>query len=160
MTRFQRLLLAIGLFLAIALAISLRLSQAQSQNTGTVTPAVYLHWRTQFKNWGRWGPDDQRGTSNLITASKVLSAVKLVRSGIVVSLAHPVPQHVDAETPPSAVFHRVTNGISDTNTTDNYQVSYHGLTALSHGCFLSFLLRRQDVQRLFRRRQHHAGNRM
>jgi kynurenine formamidase len=131
MERRLKLLLAVGLFFAGALGISLRLSQGQDRSQATVTPADYLRWRTEFKNWGRWGPDDQRGASNLITAQKVLSATKLVRSGIVVSLAHPVPQHSDAETPDSAVFHRVTNGISATNTTDNYQVSYHGLT-LSH----------------------------
>jgi hypothetical protein len=38
---------------------------------------------------------------------------------------------VDPEVPATAVFHRVTNAISATNTTDNYQVSYHGL-GLSH----------------------------
>lgn len=131
MGRRLKVFLAALLFFAIALGISLRLSQGQDRSQGKVTPADYLRWRAEFKNWGRWGPDDQRGASNLITASKVLSTVKLVRYGIVISLAHPVPQHADAETPDSAVFHRVTNGISATNTTDNYQVSYHGLT-LSH----------------------------
>ena len=26
----------------------------------TVTPADYLRWRDTFKNWGRWGADDQK----------------------------------------------------------------------------------------------------
>lgn len=129
MKRGTRLFFVVGLF--FALSLSLRLSQGQNRTSSSITPADYLRWRSELKNWGRWGSDDQRGASNLITPAKVLSAVKLVRSGIVISLAHPVPQHMDAETPAGAVFHRVTNGISDTNTTDNYQVSYHGLT-LSH----------------------------
>ena len=32
-------------------------------------------------NWGRWGDDDQRGTSNLCTAERVAAAAALVRTG-------------------------------------------------------------------------------
>jgi kynurenine formamidase len=109
----------------------LPLAQGQSKSPAAVTPADYLKWRSEFKNWGRWGPNDERGTSNLITPAKVMSASKLVKSGLVVSLSRPVPQAVDPEVPASAVFHRVTNGITETNTTDNYQVNYHG-QGLSH----------------------------
>ncbi len=38
-------------------------------------------------NWGRFGPDDEAGTTNLITARKRLEAAALVRRGIVHSLA-------------------------------------------------------------------------
>ncbi|MCL8206861.1 MAG: cyclase family protein [Actinomycetia bacterium] len=41
----------------------------------------------QLKNWGRWGPDDQRGTTNLITAEAVLRGVRSVQRGKVFSLA-------------------------------------------------------------------------
>src|SRR5712664_3360450 len=51
--------------------------------------ANYERWRTEFKTWGKWGTDDNKGTSNLITPQKVMSAMRLVKSGIVVSLAHP-----------------------------------------------------------------------
>ena len=71
-----------------------------------------------MKNWGRWGADDQRGASNLITAEKSLSATRLVKSGIVISLAHAVPQKVDAEVPEGSVFHRTTESIGDYNTID------------------------------------------
>ena len=57
------------------------------QSGSTVTPADYLRWRTELRNWGRWGPNDQKGTANLITEKKVLEATRLVRSGIVVSMA-------------------------------------------------------------------------
>ena len=33
------------------------------------------------KNWGRWGPDDDRGTLNYLTPDKVAAAARLVRSG-------------------------------------------------------------------------------
>lgn len=39
-------------------------------------------------NWGRWGPHDERGTLNHLTAERVTSAAKLVRTGRCVSLAH------------------------------------------------------------------------
>src|SRR5207253_10133852 len=39
-------------------------------------------------NWGRWGKDDQRGASNLITDAKRKHAASLVKTGTTVSLAH------------------------------------------------------------------------
>jgi kynurenine formamidase len=44
----------------------------------------------QVSNWGRWGPDDQRGTLNLITAECVLRAVTLIRRGAVFNLGIPL----------------------------------------------------------------------
>jgi kynurenine formamidase len=131
MKRYLVILVMSGAFLGWLLGISQRTVTGQTNAPGTVTPEQYLSWKDQFKTWGRWGADDQRGMTNLITAQKILNAAKLVKAGLVVSLAHPVPQQADAEVPASAVFHRTTNGISATGTTDNYQVSYHGL-ALSH----------------------------
>ena len=92
--------------------------------------AQYEQWRTEFKTWGRWAPlgQESRGTSSLITPEKVASAMKLARDGIVVSLAHAEPQTAAADVAPPGVFHRTTNAITDVGTTDNYQVSYHGLT--------------------------------
>ena len=54
--------------------------------------AQYEQWRKDYKTWGKWGTEDNKGTSNLITPQKVLSAMKLVKSGIVVSLAPPSPR--------------------------------------------------------------------
>jgi len=90
--------------------------------------AQYAQWRDEFKTWGRWGPGDNKGASNLITAEKVLSATSLVRSGIVVSLAPPVPQVAAADVNEAGLFRRTTLRITDGGTADNYQVSYHGLT--------------------------------
>ena len=41
----------------------------------------------QVSNWGRWGPDDELGTLNLITPAKRRAAAALVREGVTVSLA-------------------------------------------------------------------------
>lgn len=53
-----------------------------------VTPAVVDQWEEELSNWGRWGPEDQRGTLNLITPEKTREAVRLVQEGITVTLAH------------------------------------------------------------------------
>ncbi len=44
----------------------------------------------EISNAGRWGPDDELGTLNHITAAKRVQAAGLVRRGIVVSLSHPL----------------------------------------------------------------------
>ena len=44
----------------------------------------------QVKNWGRWGPGDERGTLNYLTPDKVVAAAKLARSGRQVSMAIPI----------------------------------------------------------------------
>src|SRR5439155_27121217 len=41
-------------------------------------------------NWGRWGADDQIGTANFITPEAIVRAVRLVRRGVVFSLAIPL----------------------------------------------------------------------
>ena len=41
------------------------------------------------RNWGRWGPDDERGTLNYITPDAIVEAARLVRRGAVFSLAIP-----------------------------------------------------------------------
>ncbi|OGO71279.1 MAG: cyclase [Chloroflexi bacterium RBG_19FT_COMBO_56_12] len=43
-----------------------------------------------LKNWGRWGPDDEKGTLNYITPDKVRAAATLVRSGRSVSMTIPI----------------------------------------------------------------------
>jgi kynurenine formamidase len=41
-------------------------------------------------NWGRWGPQDERGAANLLTEEVVLAAVATPRRGTVISLALPI----------------------------------------------------------------------
>src|SRR4029453_3981474 len=43
----------------------------------------------KYKNWGKWGANDQLGTLNYITAEKVVEAAKLVKQGKTFSLAIP-----------------------------------------------------------------------
>src|SRR5262245_35549534 len=43
----------------------------------------------RFRNWGRWGKDDELGTLNFITPEKIVAAARTVRRGKVFSLAIP-----------------------------------------------------------------------
>lgn len=141
MRRFNSIALGIALVL-VAVGGGLHLS---AQAPGAAVPqasapappadtaelrAQYERWRTEFKTWGKWAPvgQDSKGATNLITPEKVRSAASLVKSGIVVSLAPPVPQMAAADVQPAGLFRRTTNNITEGGTTDNYQVSYHGLT--------------------------------
>lgn len=45
----------------------------------------------QCTNWGRWGPDDQRGALNFITPELRLAALRLVEEGVTVRCALPLP---------------------------------------------------------------------
>src|ERR1700681_1507640 len=136
--RLRSIALCIGLVLAgIVGGFKLRVqgqAGAAAREPVSVAPgdtaamrANYERWKTEFKTWGRWGADDNKGTSNLITPQKVLSAIKLVKSGTVISLAANEPQQVAADVGANGLFHRTTNGISEGGTTDTYSGSYPGL---------------------------------
>jgi len=52
-----------------------------------VSQAQFDEWVGTLSNWGRWGPDDEIGTLNLITPEKRKEASSLVQNGVTVSLA-------------------------------------------------------------------------
>jgi kynurenine formamidase len=57
---------------------------------------------TRYRNWGRWGADDEIGTFNLVTPEKVTAAARLVRRGAVFSLSLPL----DADGPMTGALGR------------------------------------------------------
>lgn len=75
----------------------------------------------RIKNWGRWGPDDQRGAANLITDAKRKQAASLVKLGTSVSLSH---NYLKDKAPdnPNPFEHTMNRGLQ----TDTYRFSYHG----------------------------------
>jgi kynurenine formamidase len=86
----------------------------------------------QCSNWGRWGPDDQRGTLNLITPDHRVRAAGLVREGFSVSLAHPINTVADVENTSPAVHCMVrggdvAEGVAFASTADYLAVAPHGL---------------------------------
>lgn len=47
----------------------------------------------KYKNWGKWGDDDEIGTLNYTTSDDIVAAATLVRQGKVISLALNYDQH-------------------------------------------------------------------
>lgn len=50
---------------------------------------VIAELAARVSNWGRWGPEDELGTVNLLTPDRVLTAAGCVKKGIVFGLAIP-----------------------------------------------------------------------
>ena len=57
----------------------------------------------KYKNWGKWGPNDEIGTLNFTTAEDIVAAAQLVKKGKVISLAlnfdHSGPQGAKSKYP-------------------------------------------------------------
>ncbi len=57
----------------------------------------------KYKNWGKWGPDDEVGTLNYTTPEDIVAATRLVKKGKVISLAlnfdHTGPQGAKSKYP-------------------------------------------------------------
>jgi kynurenine formamidase len=61
------------------------------------------------RNWGRWGPDDEKGTLNYIGPEQVRRAAGLVRSGRSVSMAVPINKVAGPDNPRPATHYMVQN---------------------------------------------------
>jgi hypothetical protein len=99
-------LLSTALLAAAVAPVAAAAAQEFSVHPSTQDPAVVVdlariaRWETELSNWGRWGPDDQIGTLNLITPEKTVQATRLVTDGVTVSLAHFVTEEeaIDSQT--------------------------------------------------------------
>ena len=90
------------------------------------TMAHYVQAMEELSNWGRWGPDDELGTANLITPAKRIAAAALVTEGISVSLSHDVMQEGDIDG--RVVLTREVLNVNQSGASDRYQYTgtYHG----------------------------------
>jgi len=59
------------------------------------------------KNWGRWGPEDEKGTLNYIQPEHIRAAAGLVRSGRSVSMAVPINKVAGPDNPRPATHYMV-----------------------------------------------------
>jgi len=48
------------------------------------------YWETWKTNWGKWGPNDEKGALNFVTPKVTLACLNLVREGKIYNLAIPV----------------------------------------------------------------------
>jgi kynurenine formamidase len=118
-------------------------ADVQGQGSRGSRPAVtgeqVDRWMKEANNWGRWGPEDQLGTINLIAPAKRQQAAALAKTGTVVSLAHR-PQLVPKAKSESAGAHlEIKLNMLDVGfTTEDQQIAFHGSTfthidGLCHG---------------------------
>jgi kynurenine formamidase len=91
----------------------------------------------EVSNWGRWGPDDERGTLNYLTPERVAAAARLVRSGKQISCARNFPVQPGPENPTPALHHMVMGGDDPCAhgvpglecSLDFIGIAYHGLAS-------------------------------
>ena len=89
-----------------------------------------LGFHKTLSNWGRFGPRDQLGTLNLITAAKRKAAAQSVRSGRTVSCARPLPTQPSVENP-NPVQHHMIGTCTEGWGGDYFAMAPHGF-ATSH----------------------------
>ena len=83
-----------GTAIALESGLLAAVPTAGKQYSRSLTQQDIEGWLTELSNWGKWGPDDQAGTINLITPAKRRAAAALVREGVSVSMS------LDADLPP------------------------------------------------------------
>jgi len=86
----------------------------------------------KLKNWGKWGPSDNRGTLNYATPERIAAAGKLIKSGRTVSMAIPIDKHPGPDNENPAIHFMATLHDTDTGTknlgfaTDFLGMLFHG----------------------------------
>jgi kynurenine formamidase len=86
----------------------------------------------QCRNWGRWGPEDERGTLNLITPDLTRQAASLIREGVSVSCAWPLNTvtELDNKSPATHLMIRAGDVLATTDnrsTADYLALAPHGM---------------------------------
>jgi kynurenine formamidase len=87
-----------------------------------------------LKTWGRWGPDDERGTLNYLTDDRTAAAAALVRSGETISLAHDLATEPRPEHPHPVQHHMLASGDArHSNGIPGYEAARDHLALDVHG---------------------------
>ena len=108
-----------------------------------------------LKNWGRWGPDDQRGALNHLTDERRRAAAGLVRSGEAVSLAHDLGTQPSPDNPRPAEHHMLAAGDArDANGIAGYEAARDHLALDVHGLYTTHV---DALSHMFVRGQMYGG---
>ena len=137
------------------------MSQATIKPTppAPVTLAEFDEIFETVKNWGRWGPDDELGTLNYITADTVRAAAATVRSGRRATMAIAMNTAAGPDNP-SPVTHHVVQGhdidigsSGVTFATDYVGLAFHGdchthMDALCHIAYQGLVYNGRPAQQV------------
>jgi kynurenine formamidase len=107
--------------------------------TDRVTEARAAEIFSGCRNWGRWGPDDERGALNLLTPDRVGRAAGLARAGRALSLGRDLAVQSSPDNPTPALHHMTVaadvggfgQGMGMGGSADFVAVACHGM-AQSH----------------------------
>lgn len=95
------------------------------------TEEEVIGYMTSLSNWGRWGPDDELGTLNLITPEKRAQAGRLVTEGISVTCSRLIVPEIAPDVtsiPPLHYMVNVPPSSGPGGASDFIGLSFHGLT--------------------------------
>lgn len=99
-------------------------------------------WYSELSTWGRWGPDDDRGTLNYIGQGELATAVALARDGAAVSCALPVAVDtvgLDELAPGVRPQRVVISDATDPAPTGQRVVAYDAVLVAPHGPIVTHL---------------------
>lgn len=128
------------LAVAIALSIGTLTRPLEAQREADTGASSYPSTREGFdalmselSNWGRWGPNDQLGTLNLISPEKRKQALSLAKDGISISLARNIDEKNGAS-PAKFLFQPI---LAEGSQAERLLLDYHGtvsthLDSLNH----------------------------
>ena len=91
-----------------------------------------LGYLATLSNWGRWGPGDELGTLNFISAPARLEAVASVRLGRVVSCGRPIPDDRTIEDEKPFLRHVLSSGAEAPPAGPAYAEEWIGLYVHGH----------------------------
>jgi kynurenine formamidase len=108
----------------------------QSVATQTIpSEEQILTWYQSLSNWGRWGPDDELGTLNLITPAKRLQAAALVREGLLISCERTISWDPTVDSPMPARHFMLQSGegepaltVGRSGASDAFLLAPHGVS--------------------------------
>ena len=112
--------------LLVCALISGTLAVVDAQSTRNVTAEMVEEWMTELSNWGRWGPDDQLGTLNLVTPEKRRQAVALALTGTSVSMSHNYLKEPAADATSPLLHDMLRIDSPGAFRSDRYTIAYHG----------------------------------
>jgi len=99
-----------------------------------LTEAQVREFFTTLSNWGKWGPNDQLGALNYITAAKRAQAAALVREGASVSMSVPLATQPEPNNPTPVTHLMMQTGAAGEAgmvplpyTADYFAIAPHGL---------------------------------
>ena len=115
-----------------------------------ITLAEFNRLFESLKNWGKWGPADEKGTLNYITPEKIQAAARLVKSGRSVSMAIPINTVAGPDNPNPAIYYMANTHDIDIGSgelrfaTDFLGIQFHGdchthIDALCHIAYKGLL---------------------